>query len=290
MGETMRIACTQNLEYELQLPPVYEGRLSNVYCAQDLHMNRMVAIKEVLLQGLSHKDQQTLKSEISRCCECGTWGDHVPQIYTQFEQNDCLYLVMQWIQGKTLEHVLKEDHLNFAEKLDLAMQICNVVAPMHRNKVQHRDLKPANLQVDSWRRVWLMDFNITAAVPHQGIGSGIYMAPEQAGYSCQAGSGRVDVFAIGVILYEMFTGVAPIIGINYSGDPQDSKWQYFEAPSTKDPQLPQELDNIIIQCMRLNWKERYADAGQILGALKRLRGARKTWETRATPSYQTRRR
>ena len=290
MGETVRIACTQNLEYELQLPPVYTGHLSNVYCAQDLHMNRMVAVKEVLLQGLSHKDRQTLKSEISVCCECGILCDHIPQIYTQFEQNNCLYLVMQWIQGKTLEHVLKEDHLNFAEKLELAMQICNVVAPMHRIKVQHRDLKPANLQVDSRRRVWLMDFNITAAVPHQGIGSGIYMAPEQAGFSCQAGSSRVDVFAIGVILYEMFTGEAPMIGVNYSGDPQDLKWQHFEAPSTKNPKLPQELDNIIIQCMRLNWKERYADAGQILGALKRLRGARKTWATGATSGCQTRRR
>lgn len=290
MGETTRIVSTQNLEYELQLPPIYQGSLSNVYCAQDLRMNRMVAVKEVLLQGLSDKDRRTLKSEIFVCCKCGVWCDHVPQIYTQFEQNDCLYLVMQWIQGKTLENILKEEDLNFAEKLELAMQICNVVAPMHRIKVQHRDLKPANLQVDSRRQVWLMDFNITAAVPHQGIGSGIYMAPEQAGYSCQAGSGRVDVFAIGVILYEMFTGEAPIIGINYSGDSQDSKWQHFEAPSTKDPQLPQELDKIIIQCMRLNWKERYANAGQILSALKRLRGARKTWEAGATSGYQTRRR
>jgi len=290
MRETVRITSTQNLEYELQTPPVYQGNLSNVYRAQDLHMNRLVAIKEILLQGLSHNERQTLKSEISISCKCGIWCDHVPQIYTQFEQNDRLYLVMQWIQGKNLEHVLKEEQLNFAEKLNLAIQICNVVAPMHRNLVQHRDLKPANLQVDSRRQVWLMDFNITAAIPHQGIGSGIYMAPEQSGYSCQAGARRVDVFAIGVILYEMFAGKAPIIGIDYSGDLQDLQWQHFAPPSVKEPSLPQELDEIIIQCMRLNWKERYADAGQILGALKRLRSTRKTWGTGATSGYQTRRR
>lgn len=290
MGETVRIASTQNCEYDLQLPPIYQGNLSNVYRAQDLHMNRIVAVKEVLLQGLSHKDRRTLKSEISVCCNCGIWCDHVPQIYTQFEQNDRLYLVMQWIQGKTLEHVLKEEHLSFAEKLELAIQICSVVAPMHRKLVQHRDLKPANLQVNSRRQVWLMDFNITAAVPHQGIGSGIYMAPEQSGYSCQAGAGRVDVFAIGVILYEMFTGVAPIFGIDYCGDFQDLQWQHFEAPSVKEPHLPQKLDEIIIQCMRLNWRERYENAGQILGALKRLHSTRKTCETGATSSLQTKRR
>lgn len=276
--ETKTLVTTQALTYRLRLPPVYEGSQSKVYQATDPALNRMVAIKEVPLRGLSPQQKRALRSEVNSYCQCGTWCEHVPQIYHQFEQNDTLYLVMQWVPGRTLRAVLDEGGLSFDNKLELALQLCRILEPMHQDKRQHRDLRPENLQVAQRRgrrQLWLLDFNIAAQVPRLNRGTPGYLAPELTGASVKAGSGRVDVFAIGVILYEMFTGVLPLYGQDYyAAAPDAAEWADFTAPSVYNKQLPKALEEIIVKCMQLDQEKRYENAGQIAGALARLRRPR----------------
>lgn len=277
-SETTKLLETAHtLRYRLELPPIYEGELSRVYRATDLEMNRFVAVKEVLLQELSSNDKKAVKSEIGNYCRFSALCDRVPQIYTTFEHGGSLYFVTQWIEGKTLRAVLDSEPLTFGDKLDLACQLCEAVAPMHWQRFQHRDLRPENLQIrmnGTRRQLWLLDFNLTAAVPRLYRGTPGYLAPEQCGLTNHAGGGRVDVFAIGVILYEMFAGVFPMLGTDYChnpGDPSAAQWMFFVSPSQHRAELPKPLDGVIAKCMHLNPDERYRDAREILNDLRKLR-------------------
>lgn len=261
-------------QYMLEIPPVYDGPLSKVYRAQDLELKRTVGIKEVDYKNLPPKERNTLLSEISVWCDYATRTARMPQIYNVLSDGTKYYIIMQWIDGKTLRNYLEEGNLSFTQKMDYAIQLCEALSPIHKNRKQHRDLKPENLQIGKNGRLYLMDFNISAAVPHTGVGTDGYLAPECNGLSQQSGAVRVDVFAIGVILYEMFTGSIPIFGLDYICMPEDKKWQMFVKPSEKNNSIPQALDAIICRCMALQWKDRYPDAGSIARELKSIRDRR----------------
>lgn len=276
---TRELVHTGEFRYRLSLPPVYEGNLSTVYKARDMALNRWAAVKEVPLSGLSPKDVKALESEVTVACRLGEQCEHVPQVFARFRQRrgpkEYLYLVTQWIDGESLRSVMHEGSLNDAEKLDLARQLCDLTAQLHQKGYQHRDLRPENLQVarrNGRRQLWLLDFNLTAAVPRVGRGTAGYLAPEQTDASAPAGAGRVDIFAIGVILYELFTGIVPIPDYHYLQDSDGKAWAKFVPPSQSGKgSVPEGLDPIVTKCMRLDWRQRYPNAHQIARDLRRLR-------------------
>ena len=257
-------------QFILELPAVYEGPLSTVYRAQDVLLGRTVGIKEVDLNKLSRQEKNTLQSEINVWCDYASRSPYLPQIYSVIPEKSKYYIVMQWLEGKTLRRLIDEGNLSFAQKLQYAVELCEALAPIHKKRRQHRDLKPENIQITDDGKLYLIDFNISAAVPHAGIGTDGYLAPECCGISQQSGASRVDVYAIGVILYELFTDCIPIFGLDYACDMQDTDWQMFITPSEKLPELPAQLDSIIAKCMALQWKNRYPDAGSIARELKNL--------------------
>lgn len=257
-------------QFLLELPPVYTGPCSRVYRAQDLSLGRTVGVKEVDLRQLSRQERRTLGSEVNVWCDYACRTAKMPQIYARFQAGETLYIVMQWIEGHTLRALLEEGNLTFGQKMSFAIQLCDALAPLHAARRQHRDIKPENIQISRRDQLYLIDFNISSAVPHQGVGTDGYLAPECSGLSRQPGAGRVDVFAIGVILYELFTGEMPIFGLDYAAEPQDTAWQLFVMPSEKNPQIRPELDRIIARCMALQWKDRYDGAGAIGRDLRKL--------------------
>ena len=276
--ETRMLVHPGERRYRLSLPPVYEGNLSRVYKAWDITLNRWAAVKEVPLKGLSPKDVKAMESEVTVICQLDGQCEHVPLVLDWFHQRigseEYLYLVTQWIEGKSLRSVMRGETLADAEKLDLAYQLCELTAQLHRGKYQHRDLRPENLQValrNYRRQLWLLDFNLTAAVPRVGRGTAGYLPPEQAGIPARVGAKRADIFAIGVILYELFTGIVPIYGYHYLEDSGGRAWAKFVPPSQCGKgSVPKELDPIVTKCMQLDWKRRYQDAGQIARDLRHL--------------------
>lgn len=254
----------------MELPAVYEGPCSRIYRAQDISLGRTVGIKEVDLSKLSRQERRTLGSEVNVWCDYAGLTEKMPQIYACLPVGETLYIVMQWIEGTTLRALIERGKLSFHQKMDYGIQLCEALAPLHAQRRQHRDIKPENIQISRRGRLYLIDFNISSAVPHLGIGTDGYLAPECSGLSRQPGAGRVDVFAVGVILYELFAGRMPVVGLDYACEPQDTAWQLFVMPSQENPEIPPELDRIIAKCMQLQWKERYSGAAAIARDLRQL--------------------
>ena len=276
MNTSKKLRITSAMEYILEQPPVYEGTRSKVYKAQDLSLKRTVGIKEVDCSGLDRRTRQMMKSEINVWCDYACKTNRLPQIFYYLEEGDKYYIVMQWIEGKTLRKCMEQGNLNFNMKLDYCLQLCEALAPIHKERKQHKDLKPENIMVTSDRRLYLLDFTISAAVPHVKIGTSGYLAPELSEISDNTDTSKADVFAIGTIMYELFTGMLPIFGMEYvCENARDSRWEYFEKPTDKVPELPEKLDEIIEKCMALNPKERYRNASEIAYALRPLGRAKK---------------
>lgn len=269
--ETRLLKAQASLKYLLELPAVYEGSLSKVYRAQDLSLNRTVCVKEIDCTKFSRKERSTLQSEITVWCDYARKTMKMPQFFYTFEADNKSYIVMQWIEGKTLRSAMEEKKTGFWQKLDYCIQLCDALAPIHRERKQHKDLKPENIQIANDHRIYLMDFNISAAVPHVGTGTDGYLAPERSGISLQSSACRVDIFAIGVIMYELFTGCIPVFGLDYVCEPQDKEWQFYVKPSEKTTGLPAGLDRIIERCMALQWKDRYPDAAAVGRDLRNIK-------------------
>lgn len=269
--KTQLLEAKSQMRYLLELPAIYEGPLSKVYRAQDLSLNRTVCVKEVDFGHLSQKEKNTLQSEITVWCDYARKTMKMPQFFYTFQANKKSYIIMQWIEGRTLRSLIDEGGTGFRRNLDYAIQLCDALAPIHRERKQHKDLKPENIQIAYDNQLYLMDFNISAAVPHTGTGTDGYIAPECSGISLQSGASRVDVYAIGVIMYELFTGCIPVFGLDYVCDSRDKDWQFFVKPSEKNTELPQQLDNIIGRCMALQWKARYPDAAAVARDLRTLK-------------------
>lgn len=277
--DTKKIRIKSTMEYVLEFPPVHEGPCSKVYKAQDLSLKRTVGIKEVDCSKLDRRVRQTVKSEINVWCDYACKTNRLPQIFYYHEEGDKYYIIMQWIEGKSLRECMKSEKLSFNMKLNYCLQLCDALAPIHKERKQHKDLKPENIMIASDRfgpRLYLLDFNISAAVPHVKVGTSGYLAPELDEISDSTDTKRVDVFAIGTIMYELFTGVRPAFGVDYvSNNAWDKKWYDFKKPSSENPELPEKLDKIIEKCMALNPDDRYRNASEIAYDLRPLSKAKK---------------
>lgn len=236
-----KISFRQTKDYILD-PPVYEGPLSTVYTAQELNPQRKVGIKEVNLSQMTREEKAAIKAEIPVWCDYAKNSMAIPQVLNVFEEKEKLYIVMQWIDGKSLRVRMQEGTLTDVEKLEIVRQLCEALIPIHKAKKQHKDLKPENIMVTGnpkgHLRLYLIDFNLSAAVPHNDTGTKGYLPPECIGLSHQNAYNRIDVYAIGAILYELFTGRVPVQKYGYKISPEDKKatdYESFTKPSQLNP-------------------------------------------------------
>lgn len=269
--DTERLEIPYKAHLLLETPPIYEGYYSKVYRAQDLELRRTVGVKAVDYQTLPRADQRSLLSEVTVWCDYAAKSKKMPQIFNGLRYGGKYYLIMQWIEGQTLRTHLDRGDYSPGEKLNIALQLCEALTPIHRMRKQHRDLKPENLQIDRNGQLYLLDFNIASSIPHVGVGTDGYLAPEVGGISAQSNTTRVDIFSLGVILYEMFTGCIPVFGMDYVCAPTDQIWQVFAEPREKDPGIPLRLNEIIRKCMALQSRDRYQNAQAVQRDLRQVR-------------------
>jgi serine/threonine-protein kinase len=189
------------------------------------------------------------------------------------------FLTMEYVPGTTLREVIdRRGAVALAPGLQIAKQLCRGLAAVHEAGILHRDVKPPNIMVLPNGVVKLMDFGI--ARPSEGIdpaselgqtvGTPYYMSPEQArGLALDE---RSDVYAVGVVLYELFTGARPIEG----RDPIEVMRAHVTAspppPASLRPDLPELLDRIVMSCLAKSPERRPSSANDLYGALKRVGG------------------
>jgi eukaryotic-like serine/threonine-protein kinase len=265
------------------LVPIGAGGMGEVYKASDSRLNRTVAIK-VLPPQSSKNPEMKQRFEREAQAIAGLNHPHICTLHDVGHQDGIDYLVMEYLEGETLAHRLERGALRLDEALKAAVEIADALDKAHRQGVVHRDLKPSNVMLAK-SGTKLLDFGLAkltepqrpAAVSTlatrtdltaQGtiLGTLQYMAPEQL-EGGEADS-RTDIFAFGVVLYEMVTGrkafdgksQASLISAIMSSDPQ--------PPSSLQPMTPPLLDHVVKTCLAKDPELRWQTARDLLTQLK----------------------
>lgn len=243
-----------------------QGGMSCIYRAVDLQNGMPVAIKVPHFQV---ECDPILFDRFKREDAIGRRLDH-PRVMKVLADEDRsrLYMVMEWLDGQLLRKVLSNEKKLAPERaIRIALGICEGLEYIHGQGVVHRDLKPENIMVDSEDRIKLIDFGIanragakrlTYARITQSMGTPDYVSPEQV--KLHRGDARSDLYALGVIFYEMLTGEVPFQGSNPLLVLNDRLVNNPIPPREIDPQISVQLQEIIYRALERNPTNRYASA------------------------------
>jgi eukaryotic-like serine/threonine-protein kinase len=261
--------------YELE-EEIGRGSMGMVYRGRQIALGREVAIK-VLSRALARDASYVARFIREAQIIAGLNHPHIVQIFDAGQQNGLLYFVMEYVQGPTIASLL---HLDGAIPPYLAAeytaQIAEALDFAYRERhVIHRDIKPENLMLDRWGKIKVMDFGLARAIGLQKItvakalvGSIYYASPEQVWG--QTLDNRSDIYALGVVLYEMVSGQRPFVGRSLPELTQAITSGPVQPPGTFTPELSAELEQIILVAMARNRDERYEQAILMAQALRAL--------------------
>ena len=256
--------------------------MAAVYQAWDEILSTAVALKLILVDpGMPVFELQQLEDRFKRELKLARQVTHpnVIRIHDLGEVGNTLYLTMAYVQGGDLAALLRrEGRLPVPRTLALARQIASGLAAAHAAGVVHRDLKPANIMVDAEDHAFLTDFGIARStsattlhtMPGSILGTLDYMAPEQA--RGEPAAEAADVYALGLILYEMLAGGRPRATAG-GGGLSDLIARLEQGPPplrTVFPDLPADLDSIVAKCLNPDPKGRYTTAAELLADLETL--------------------
>src|SRR5437764_6016730 len=252
------------------------GSMGMVYRGRQIALGREVAIK-VLSRALARDASYVARFIREAQIIAGLNHPHIVQIFDAGQQNGLLYFVMEYVQGPTIASLLQLDgaipqHL----AAEYAAQIAEALDSAYRERnVIHRDIKPENLMLDRWGKIKVMDFGLARATGLQKItvakalvGSIYYASPEQVWG--QTLDNRSDIYALGVVLYEMISGQRPFVGRSLPELTQAITSGPVQPPSIFTPELSAELEQIILVAMARNRNERYEQAMLMAQALRAL--------------------
>ncbi len=270
------------------------GGMADVYLAEDQELGRRVAIK--ILNSRHGNDDQFIE-RFRREAKNAAALNHpnIVSIYDRGEAEDTYYIAMEFLDGRTLkELIIGRGAAPINVAIEYARQILSALRFAHRHGIVHRDIKPHNVLVDGEGRVKVTDFGIARAGTSQMtetgsiVGTAQYLSPEQA----KGGEvdPRSDLYSLGVVLYELLTGKTPFDGET----PVEIAMKHLSTtpkpPSKLRPDVPRELDMVVMRALAKNPDERYQSADEMEGDLERVaRGARVSATTVDTATQVLRR-
>lgn len=248
---------------------VARGGMSELYKATDTRTGREVALKVPLAE---MQEDPVLFERFKREEEIGQLLDH-PGIVKTFseEGRSRVYMVIEWVDGRLLRSILNEERKIPVERsVAITLRICDAVDAMHKHGVVHRDLKPENIMVDSEDRIKLLDFGIamkedarrlTFVNLSATLGTPDYIAPEQV--KGQRGDQRSDIYATGIMLYEMLTGQVPFAGPSPLAAMNERLLHDAPAPRELNPEITPALQEIIHRALEREPRHRYSTASEM---------------------------
>ena len=252
------------------------GSMGMVYRGKQIALGREVAIK-VLPRSLAKDASYVARFIREAQIIAGLNHPNIVQIYDAGQQNGLLYFVMEYVQGPTIGSLLQIDE-TMPQHLaaEYAAQIADALDSAYKERnVIHRDIKPENLMLDRWGKIKVMDFGLARAPGHQRItvaktlvGSIYYASPEQVWG--QPLDNRSDIYALGVVLYEMVTGHRPFTGRTLPELTQAIVSGVLKLPRTYNEELSAGLEQIILIAMARNRDERYEHANLMSQDLRAL--------------------
>jgi len=264
------------------------GGMADVYLAQDQLLGRHLAVK-VLHHHFAedHEFVERFKREASSAAALS--HPNIVGIFDRGEWNGTYYIAMEYVAGRSLKSIIREDGaLDAVTAIDIVVQILRAARFAHRRGVIHRDLKPHNVILDEEGRARVTDFGIARAgasdmtLTGSVMGTAQYLSPEQAqGFAVSSAS---DLYSVGVILYELLTGVVPFEGESAVAIAYKQVSAAPRPPSELNPAIPPSLDAVVMHALAKDPAQRYADADALIVALEHEREALRTYQGAAVPA------
>lgn len=251
------------------------GGMGEVYRARDARLGRSVAVKIIRASALAD-DEATRRLIAEARVAASLSHPHITQIYDIGERDGLLYVVMELVEGVSLEVKLAAGPLPIPEVVTIGRSLASALAEAHRRRVIHRDIKPANVVVTVAGHVKVLDFglaklvatdvalgDLSASSTGMAMGTASYMSPEQA--LGERVTPATDVFSAGVVLYRMVSGALPFTGTNIFQI--IDRILHADSPALTRPDLPLELRRVICRALDKNPEARYADGAALEEAL-----------------------
>jgi serine/threonine protein kinase len=269
-----------------------EGGMGVVYRAKDTRLGRIVALK-FLSSELSRDvhSLERLKREARAASALN--HPHLCTIHDIVELEDQTFIVMEYLEGTNLSRQIQGRPLEVEQIIEFGIQIADALDAAHSKGVVHRDLKPENILITTRSQVKILDFGLAKVAPEYrpiaeavgvsaettladrllttpgaALGTVPFMSPEQArGEELDA---RTDLFSFGVVLYDMATGELPFRGNTQAVIFNAILERDPEPPMTKNPAIPEKLQDVILKALEKNREDRYQSAREMLVDLRRL--------------------
>lgn len=254
------------------------GGMGEVYRGEHTKIGRQAAIK-VLLPGVADANFKSRFFNEARL-QASLQHPHIATLYDFQEAGEQLFIFMEFVDGESLEDLIKNRAFSIDETLDVFASITEAIAYIHRHGVIHRDIKSQNIKLTSGGMVKLLDFGIAKDSSSHGltqtggvIGTPHYLAPEQL--DGKPANAQGDVWALGVLLYEMLTNQMPFSGDTLTGLILQIISVNYTAPEQINPAIPREVANIVKKCLKKDAASRYQTADELLSDVKRARRGEK---------------
>ncbi len=297
---TSELHSGDRLDHYLIESVVARSGMASIFRAVDLRNGGAVAIKVPYPE---MEDDPVFLARFQREAEIGGDLDH-PGVMKVFTHSAApgLYMVMEWVEGCELRrYLMQRGKLAPASAIEITIRICRALDYIHTAGVVHRDLKPENIMIDGEGRTKLIDFGIasrpasrrlTFGTTSQVMGTPDYISPEQVAGA--PGDARSDIYALGVMLYEMLTGKAPFRGSNPFAIMNDRLLNNPIPPRELEPAISPALQEVIYRALRRDPATRYPSAGSFAYDLEHLDEIEVTdrpelldWDWRRRPLIRT---
>ncbi len=257
--------------YEL-LEKIGEGGMGIVYKAKCHLLNRFVAVKILKIEFSKDEDfVARFKREASAVASVS--HPSIVNVYDVGEENGINFIVMEYISGKTLKQVIKENaRMNPCKIVEIALQIAKALQCAHKNNIIHRDIKPDNIMITDDNTAKVMDFGIakvsdshTMTSSNKIMGSVYYFSPEQAkGLVVDC---RTDIYSLGIVMYEMVTGKVPYDAESSISIAMMHIQQPIDSPKAIITDLPESINQVILKAVEKDPINRYQSAAEMVQAI-----------------------